>query len=278
MRPCTSQARDPRLLEALEACRFLETERDEPEMRYLAEQIAADPALKGLCVQIERFDRRVAEAFRDVSAPADLAGRILERLAAAAPVAVAVGTSSSEAATPSEDLPLARPRKISRRWAVGGLVGAAVAASILAASVLLPSGAGQVAKAEALDQAVQAFAGDAGGDWRLIAQTPPPARLPLSADVHAHRAGQLRWRAVTLLGTEGVAYDVTHPGGRRATLYVSRATVAGLRTAPALNPDSTTRGISAAAWQEGGLVYLLVVDGGPQHYRRYLNVETGPVT
>ncbi len=91
------------------------------------------------------------------------------------------------------------------------------------------------------------------------------------------RTPQLRWRTIRgLLGSTGVAYDLSAPGGRRATLYVVSQAVAGLPTQPPLEPRPTTAGCWAAAWHEDGLLYVLVVEGGPGVYRSYLRLSSGP--
>jgi hypothetical protein len=32
-----------------------------------------------------------------------------------------------------------------------------------------------------------------------------------------------------------------------------------------------------AAWQEGDMLYVLVIEGPEHHYRRYVDTKTGPV-
>ena len=79
------------------------------------------------------------------------------------------------------------------------------------------------------------------------------------------------------MGHRGVVYDLPGPAGTNAVLYVVDAgALEGFGEAPALNPF-TTAGCCASAWQEGGLLYVLVVQGDPATYRAYLNLPHGPV-
>ena len=102
----------------------------------------------------------------------------------------------------------------------------------------------------------------------------PRPPIPISNDVL--RTPQIRWRTIRgLFGRSGVAYDLSAPGapGRRCTWFPRRSL--GCRaTAP--RPRPTTAGCSAAAWQQGGLLYVLVVEGGPGVYRSCLRVPSGP--
>ena len=87
----------------------------------------------------------------------------------------------------------------------------------------------------------------------------PPDDYPISREIL--RTPQVRWRPIRgLLGCTGVAYDLSAPGGRRATLYVVSRPCPDSHPPP-LEPRPTTAGCSAAAWQEDGLLYVLVVEG-----------------
>ena len=78
-------------------------------------------------------------------------------------------------------------------------------------------------------------------------------------------------------GRRGVVYDLPGPAGTSAALYVIDAEAAeGFDEAPALRPF-TTAGCCASSWQEGGLLYVLVVQGDPATYRAYLNLPRVPV-
>ena len=74
-----------------------------------------------------------------------------------------------------------------------------------------------------------------------------------------------------------MAYDLPARRGK-ATLYVSKCTVAGLPPYAPPQPTLSTGGNSAAAWQSGGLLYVLVVQGDAQNYADYLDRLQGPLT
>jgi hypothetical protein len=78
------------------------------------------------------------------------------------------------------------------------------------------------------------------------------------------------------LGRTGIAYDLPGRDGGRATLYVIEQSAQGLGNEPQYHPF-TTGGYSASAWKEGGLLYVLVVQGEPHTYQNYLNLPRGPV-
>jgi hypothetical protein len=86
-----------------------------------------------------------------------------------------------------------------------------------------------------------------------------------------------RWRHVaTFLGGPAVAYDLPTLGGR-ATLYVVQRSILGLPSMPPTMPLSTD-GKSAAAWQAGDTLYVLVVEGDAGMYSSYLDQSHGPLT
>jgi len=72
--------RDPRLLQAMEACRPDSEDLADPELAFLADQLAADPGLRAQFDRLKAFDRAVAEAFADVPVPESLEQRILTRI------------------------------------------------------------------------------------------------------------------------------------------------------------------------------------------------------
>jgi len=128
----------------------------------------------------------------------------------------------------------------------------------------------------ALDKAIQSFEAEVEQTGRLVAKNPPPEEYPLSRWVV--RVREASWRHVDdFLGCRGVVYDLPGPAGARASLYVvAREDIGDLDTSPTLHPF-TTAGCCAAAWQEDGLLYVLVVQGDPSIYGGYLNLPRSPV-
>lgn len=85
------------------------------------------------------------------------------------------------------------------------------------------------------------------------------------------------WRRVTLAAAaEAVAYDIVSPLGRMATLYVIKGVIPNLPSEPPQSPMLHTATCSAAAWWEEGRLMVLVVQGGPEVYRRHLQIYQQP--
>jgi hypothetical protein len=209
----------------------------------------------------QRVDMALASALRDVPVPEHLAERLLDRLVEARAATVA-------AAGP--------PRRVKRRWLAAGAAALGAAAALLAAAWLYGYRGPAYNAATVLDEATEFFRGESPAAASPPPAVAPPAEYPISREVL--RTPPLRWRPIRgLLGAAGVAYDLSAPGGRRATLYVLSQAVADLPTQPPLVPRPTTAGCWAAAWHENGLLYVLVVDGGPGVYRGCLRLPSGPL-
>ena len=161
-------------------------------------------------------------------------------------------------------------------WFVPSLSLAATAAVLLIAVWLGMHRSEGISESFVLDEAIRSF--DVGVDepGPLLAEKPAPAGYPFSPAVLQLRG--TRWRPLeAFLGRRGVVYDLPGPAGTTASLYVVDAEgLDGFGTAPALYPY-TTAGCCASSWQEGGMLYVLVVQGDPATYRAYLNVPHGPV-
>jgi hypothetical protein len=221
------------------------------------------------------IDEKLATAFHDVPIPAGLSQRLLQRLAKNE-----LRTKNDEVTVPSSSFLVPRSSflvpRLSRRWVLAGGGLLAAAAGLLIA-VWLGGYQKEVLNEQfVLDEAIRSFDAALEQRGQLLADRPPPAGFPISPAVLQVRG--TRWRSIEgFLGCRGVVYDL--PGGAeaRAALFVVAAKNAkGLDAAPALHPF-TTGGCCASAWQEGGLLYVLVVQGDPATYSRYLNFYRGPV-
>ena len=257
---------DPRLLDALEACRPGSDDLDDPHFADLARELAVDADLAGRFDRVQRVDAVVKTAFHDVPVPAGLQDRLLARLDQEA------GRSAANAATP-----LVPAKRLSRRRVAWVLATASVAAGVLVAVALGLRGDRLEPPAVIAERSIAFFASEAGGEGQLVAKTAAPQRYPFSSDLL--RTPQLRWREVTdFLGSYGVAYDLSAAGAGRATLYVVHRTDRGQSETPPDTPTWSTAGYSAAAWQSGGNLYVLVVEGDSHAYRSYLDLSRGPLT
>ncbi len=277
-------AQDPRIVEAMEACRPGSNDLSDPALAFLATELAARAELDGLFERLQRTDGVLADVFQDVPVPEGLEDRILAHLAAGRAASSDSGPKKGpglicrngpEGASHKLNLvPFsAHRRRISRRlWlAVGAAT--AVAASVLIAVLLHSQAPAQYTGQEVLELAIDLFNTPSSEPWQTAA---PPRAYPLSPDVVV--VPQPRWRRVHgFLGCRAVAFDMSTPGGTQATLYVVKCSVAGLPTEPPLRPSLRTGGRSTSAWQSGSLVYVLVVRGEARGYKRLLNLPRGPV-
>jgi len=176
------------------------------------------------------------------------------------------------------DIVPARPKNISRRWLViaGGTL-AAAAVLLVAALVNLIDTSAAHDGAAVRQLAVKFFNSETPEPGNLLTEKSPPRNYPISPAVAVTQTVQ--WRPIRgFLGANGIAYDISGRGGSRATLYVFKHSVPDLPDLPTMRPGLTTAGCSVSAWQSGGLLYVMVVRGGPQTYRRFLDLPRGPVT
>ena len=257
---------EERLLDAIEACRPGSDDLADPHFADLARELAVDADLAGHFDRVQRVDAAVKAAFHDCPAPAGLQERLLARL-------------EQEAGKPNANAAAVRVRakRLSRRRMAWVLATASVAAGVLVAVALGLRGDRPEAPAKIAERSIAYFAGEVGGGGQLVAKTSPPEGYPFSSDLL--RTSQLRWREVTdFLGSYGVAYDLSAAGAGRATLYVVHRTDRGLSETPPDAPTWSTAGYSAAAWQSGGTLYVLVVEGDSRAYRGYLDLSRGPLT
>jgi hypothetical protein len=230
--------------------------------------------------QSQGDDAVLGAAFRDVAVPDGLAQRLIDRLAAARSE-TDIPAQVSEAAVAVVEEPIAAPvRKAaagSRRWLLLAAAISSAAAILLAVAWLKTPRTTTYTMAAVLEEATDFFHLETPSPDRQSTAAAPPSDYPFSRDVLRPR--QVRWRPIQgFLGRDGIAYDLSGPGNTRATLYVIPRVVAGLPTQPPTVPRPTTAGCSTAAWQVSGLLYVLVVDGGPAAYRGYLNLPSGPLT
>lgn len=270
--------RDPRVLEAMEACRAGSDDLADPELQFLADELKSDPHLEVVFQRIQRADRALASAMDNVPVPADLPSRLLAALAVSAAVEPSGEAVSDPAATAESAAPPSRQTR--RRWG-RWLAGSALVAASLVAGVGISfwSTAPTYSSVAAIDEATDAFRSHTKALMAGAAQagTPlaQPAPLPLSRQVRATPA--TTWRQVQLLGTDAVAYDLIGPRGVRATLYVVRADVAELASKPPRQPLRATAGFASSVWRENDLVCLLVVEGNRDDYRWFVSTRSGPI-
>jgi len=127
---------DPRLLEAIEACRPGSDETSDPEMVLLAAELARHPELDRLYRRVQKIDRAIGDAFRDVPVPSGLADRLLARLGVSASSGQEPAVEGQPAA---QEPPVRLGRRVRRRWVIAGVASALLAsAAVLTLAVFLP--------------------------------------------------------------------------------------------------------------------------------------------
>jgi hypothetical protein len=252
---------DRDLLAALDAFPSGASISDDPALADVARRLEVDAEARRLRERVEQSDRRLNSALHAVEPPTGLADRLLARLAA-------TEVTPSSAQTPRVPTKSATLRR--RLFLAGGL--AALAAAVLVAIGLWPEPPEPWTADQVLEAAIALYTRDAPGGGRPLAEAPsnrPPSRdlVPLPENT--------RWRRVddALADSDVVMYDIELPGGLRGSLAVfsPRVAVTGLPDRPPSQPATpTTQGVCVAAWEVGDLVYVLVVEGGPREYRRFL--------
>ena len=275
---------DPRLLEAIEACRPGSQDPSDAELAALADGMASDPKLRAVYDKLKQTDVVLEEAFRDVPVPEGLTDRILSRLASAGdsnvrPEDPIIGHVS----TIAPDSPAAEGGRFWRRgfWQRGWVLGTgslALVGSLLIALTIwhgsedvLTGGTVELAAVSLFDKEA-----DTSPPGVLASEVSPPGSYPLAPPTVDQLPG-IRWRWIDgFLERRGVAYDLAPAGGRRATLYVIKRTVPNLRSSPPSVPSFNSQNRCAAAWQSGGLLYVLVVDGDVGRYQEVLGMSNRP--
>ncbi len=213
-------------------------------------------------------DARLTKAFRDVAVPEGLAERLLAGLAADSGADIPFCQAALGLPGEQESLP-----HRSRRWffVSGGL--AAAAATILLAVWLGGPASESVSEDSVRNEAIQLFNSGVKQPGYLLANG-APSNYPFSQQVLSIQGTKWRYLGGFLGSYSGVVYDLPGPPGARGALYV--VVCNGVKQL-GQSPDSpqnafTTAGSNccASAWQEGGLLYVLVVEGDPSNYGRYL--------
>ncbi len=264
------------LLEAMDACRATNNDLSLPELASLADHLASDPAANRLFDRVQRLDRRLVTAARDVPVPVGLAERILTGVASHATDADVFERASTDVnncePVPATDIPPARHRVSRRSWWL-----AAAAASVLVAAAF-----------EFWPRPVELTAErlrEDSGEWAKQLWNSPARWNSFSAEQRAKSSYPLpptiiapasRWADVSEeVDRSAIAYDLSSGGGPRAVLFVIRDSEIEAGAAPPSTPQSSTLGLMIGCWQEQGVIYVLVVEGDERSYKNLL--KTAPV-
>jgi hypothetical protein len=225
------------------------------------------------------WDEKLAVALGDVPVPEGLADRILKALKDQEPFLQGEKVRQDEdpAGEPSKSQVRASSASPKQVLLGAGLLAALAASLVMAVWLGIYQGE-ELSESVVLDEAIRSFDPAIESSGSLLGDVPGPADFPFSESVLLVRG--TRWHILNedlFGGRSGVVYELPGPGRTRAVLYsVETGPIAGFDNAPALHPF-TTAGCSASVWQEGGMLYVLVVQGDPSAYRAYLNLPRDPV-
>jgi hypothetical protein len=283
---------DPKLTEEIDACRPGSRDIQEPELARLAElisgerptgeratgeratddEIADRAAVRAAYDAVQQIDARLVAMFDSVPVPGGLAGRLLDRLAAnpaaglpsTEPLPERSSLTTTTTKVPSS-LDAERMRPVTRRdwikfcgWTAAGL--------LVAISAALVSRPPATSRLDIADEAAVWFR-QLAGTWRPVAR--PPKGFPIPAGIGGTPIG---WQPLAgSVAKKGVAYDLTQGRNTHAVLFVLGTSRRDLPIAPPHVPQSTTAGLAIGAWQSGGLLYVLVVQGDERAYRKFFS-------
>lgn len=277
--------RPEQIIEAIEACRPGSNDDAEASLAFIADH--AD--FVDIRSRIEQIDTKIKKAFADVPVPAGIESRILAALAdspispdspAPAGVEAAAARPAPLDASPTSPISTGRPRR--HRWHATHWYLAAsavfVAASLLLALFIQWNAAPGLTGSFVVQTAMDAFdarePGQPLGKNRALGEDWPAAvnEFQPSPDVNLSRCTSIRWQKLDFLGSTAVLYTFTTPSSAPAQLYVQKlpGQIEGLPAAPPSTPQRNTGGKRASAWQADGYLYVLVVHGNTNTYRRLL--------
>lgn len=285
---------DDELLEALDACRADHDDAQrgaqagDSRMGRLAEALSKDRQLRTRQERLAQLDARLQAALSQAVVPEGLESHVLAALAAAPGVVnpLAEPAASDQPTTLpvacSPEKAVERSRQI-RRWICGT---AALAASLAVVAALLPRGGIYDLDAVYRDARRHFESAEVAREPAyLLADRPAPKGFRVSRFVSSNEGPHTAWRWVKgtgLFGRTGVAYELASAEGTTARLYVLRLHASprapDLRKVLPHSPPERpvfTENLTTAAWQEGGLVYVLVVPGPEASYRQFLRPARG---
>jgi len=247
-----------------------------PEFAALREALAADEAFAEEAAAREAADHRVGAALQSVEPPEGLQERLLAALGAGesgfvASEAVASDIAASDIAVAGEAATVDLPRRpiretSSRRWWLAAAIGSAAAIFFAAWIGFSPPA---TPSADALPDLAIGYHRDfnAADRWRSLDEQPglrPSRQLEQRLLTAWQPAGDL-------FGRRGVAFQLQSQTGLTATLYTVEGSVQGLANGPVMAPPTRTGGLWAAAWQEEGQFYVLVIPTqSPHAFRQFL--------
>ena len=277
---------DKRIIEGIEACRPGSDDVLSADLKDVALRLEKDPEAQSAYRRVQKWDAAVAAALEDVSVPAGLAERILDRLGVAHPETsaqvppsplekiVALSLQAANAEPAGRDIELSQEvREAAPRWSrrrvltLGSSLAAVVALAVVVGNFWQPRSTRPV------ETRAEEWMQQLGTTWQSIPRV--PGEFPVPGAVVASPTG---WQRVgNVASGRGVAYKLQHGQAGGAVLFVVKLSVAGLPAAPPVSPQSTTGGKAIGYWQSGRFLNVLVVEGDERSYRAFVNSARGPM-
>jgi hypothetical protein len=261
---------DRELITGLDACRAESSDLREPGLRAVADAVESDARAAEIRVRIGRIDAATLRAMHNVSLPPEVESRLVNRMCEELRQAPSVGSGFNTLPDPATTDSLAARR----RWLAWSAGVAATTAALIAVVMFLrpppPFEKNDLASSRQWHGQVVT-----SNDWQALAPNDIDPQLLSKLHVLPRRYRD----ASSIVGRDAHAYDLSWPGGPQATLFViPQATRAGLPASPPPRPDSFTLGSSVAFWQQGDLIYVVVVDSERIDDYRRLVKTTPPAT
>jgi hypothetical protein len=252
------------LRQRMDACRIGSDDLSLPEMSELSAALRTDPALRGEWESRQRSERLIAAAMDDLPVPAGLADRILAAAAASdrSRLAETTGQAVATVGNANADVevqPAKRPALLTRRqWSwIGG------AALLLAAAVVIQRTFFAPPTPVTKEQLVAS-----AQDWFKAAVMrrgdPQPGQAPIAFPQAALSLSPQAWRAMPTAEERSlVAFDLTkvQMGGPVFLFAAQTNKKYDVRSVP-YTKLSATGGLEIGAWQQGDVLYVVVIDQG----------------
>jgi hypothetical protein len=263
-----NQDRQNMIRQQLDACR--PGSDDQRDFVELNEWLAAAPENELLMKRYERLDEQVSAALQDLPVPQGLANRLKRSVAshqnAIESVPVSQTSEQHVVISPEAKKPIGNRRRL--MLVMGGFVAVAAIAWLgMFLSGWFQATPMSVVSAEEFGREVLSWdASEKALPWR---SDESPSEYPLTKSLVGVRDAS--WKPfANRFDANGIVYDLAPAGEDAAFLFVMHrnVTVTGLQGLD--HPIYSTSGKCVSAFEENGLVYVLVVEGDAKRLRRFV--------
>ena len=280
---------EDKILKAIDACRTGSDDLSMPELFELAERIGQDANTQALFDQAQRLDALIGDAFDDVPIPAELAARLSASLAVMPTSSEPQLNGHSLAATPDQDEQEVASRPVqqagSKHFRTLPLKWLAIVTSLAACLIVAAVGAWTIGTSPEI--AVDDFANEVR-QWNNALQQNPwnldlTARLPSQYSSNPLILAAPRgWQQLDEVdfGSKAIAFDLrANEGSPFAALVVLDTNCHFERVNSVLSqrPLSTTGNVCIGAYKVGDTLYVLIIDGSENRYRKFFKPQLPPV-